>query len=76
MPVSFAVLGGGRIGRMPCNAIASVAGASRVAIAQPHVETAEATARSHGAPPIASIERADVNEMREAYKAALEDNTS
>ena len=48
MPVTFAVLGAGRIGQVHCNAIASVPGATLAAIAEPHAETAEATARAHG----------------------------
>ena len=48
MTVRFAVLGAGRIGRVHANAIASVPGATLVAIADPLAAAAEAIRAAHG----------------------------
>ena len=48
MTVKFAVLGAGRIGRVHANAIATVPGATLVAIADPMAAAAEAIRAAHG----------------------------
>lgn len=48
MTVRFAVLGAGRIGQVHANAIASVPGASLVAVAEPFAEAAKAMRDTHG----------------------------
>ena len=48
MTVRFAVLGAGRIGRVHANAIATVPGATLVAIADPMAAAAEAIRAAHG----------------------------
>jgi myo-inositol 2-dehydrogenase/D-chiro-inositol 1-dehydrogenase len=48
MPVRFAVLGAGRIGRVHARAIAATEGAALVAVADPVVAAAEAVVAAHG----------------------------
>jgi myo-inositol 2-dehydrogenase/D-chiro-inositol 1-dehydrogenase len=48
MPVRFAVLGAGRIGRVHARAIAATEGAALVAVADPDVAAAEAVVAAHG----------------------------